>query len=97
MKETMEALEILYREMGDGAAVTAPAFDVHSPTAAARAPKADGALSVKSKSGASPHFGTAGAALLVGYRRLARQRRRHAPREAARCCRESLDGHRYVV
>ena len=35
MKDTMEALEILYREMGDGAAVTAPRSDVHSPTAAA--------------------------------------------------------------
>ena len=59
MKDTMEALEVLYREMGDGAAVTAPRSDVHSPDRGG--PKrrgADGALS-KSMSGASPHFGTA--------------------------------------
>ena len=36
IKDTMEALEILYREMGQGAAVTAPRSDVHSPTAAAQ-------------------------------------------------------------
>ncbi len=36
MKDTMEALEILYREMGEGAAVTAPRSDVYSPTAAAQ-------------------------------------------------------------
>ena len=35
MKDTMEALEVLYREMGEGAAVTAPRSDVHSPTGAA--------------------------------------------------------------
>ena len=39
MKDTMEALEILYREMGQGVAVTAPRSDVHSPTAAARTPR----------------------------------------------------------
>jgi ornithine cyclodeaminase/alanine dehydrogenase-like protein (mu-crystallin family) len=55
----MEALEILYREMGDGAAVTAPRSDVHSPTAAAQSAEGPMAHYLKSMSGASPHFGTA--------------------------------------
>ena len=59
MKDTMEALEILYREMGDGAAVTAPRSDVHSPTAAAQSAEGPMAHYLKSMSGASPHFGTA--------------------------------------
>jgi ornithine cyclodeaminase/alanine dehydrogenase-like protein (mu-crystallin family) len=59
MKDTMDALEILYREMSDGTAVTAPRSDVHAPTAAAQS--AEGAMAhyLKSMSGASPHFGTA--------------------------------------
>ena len=59
MKDTMEALEILYREMGDGTAVTAPRSDVHSPTAAAQSAEGPMAHYLKSMSGASPHFGTA--------------------------------------
>src|SRR5258706_10545393 len=59
MKDTMEALEILYREMGEGVAVTAPRSDVHSPTAAAQSAEAPMAHYLKSMSGASPHFGTA--------------------------------------
>jgi ornithine cyclodeaminase/alanine dehydrogenase-like protein (mu-crystallin family) len=59
MKDTMEALEILYREMGQGAAVTAPRSDVHSPTAAAQSAEGPMAHYLKSMSGASPHFGTA--------------------------------------
>jgi ornithine cyclodeaminase/alanine dehydrogenase-like protein (mu-crystallin family) len=59
MKDTMEALEILYREMGEGAAVTAPRSDVHSPTAAAQSSEGPMAHYLKSMSGASPHFGTA--------------------------------------
>ncbi len=59
MKDTMEALEILYREMGEGAAVTAPRSDVHSPTAAAQSAEGPMAHYLKSMSGASPHFGTA--------------------------------------
>ncbi|HEX2930547.1 MAG TPA: ornithine cyclodeaminase family protein [Candidatus Binatia bacterium] len=59
MKDTMEALEILYREMGEGAAVTAPRSDVHSPTAAAESAEGPMAHYLKSMSGASPHFGTA--------------------------------------
>lgn len=59
MKDTMEALEILYREMGEGVAVTAPRSDVHSPTAAAQNAEGPMAHYVKSMSGASPHFGTA--------------------------------------
>jgi ornithine cyclodeaminase/alanine dehydrogenase-like protein (mu-crystallin family) len=59
MKDTMEALEILYREMGEGAAVTAPRSDVHSPTAAAENAEGPMAHYLKSMSGASPHFGTA--------------------------------------
>ena len=55
----MEALEILYREMGEGAAVTAPRSDVHSPTAAAQSAEGPMAHYLKSMSGASPHFGTA--------------------------------------
>lgn len=55
----MEALEILYREIGEGAAVTAPRSDVHSPTAAARDAEGPMAHYLKSMSGASPHFGTA--------------------------------------
>jgi ornithine cyclodeaminase/alanine dehydrogenase-like protein (mu-crystallin family) len=31
MKDTMEALEILYREMGEGKAVTAPRFWIAGP------------------------------------------------------------------
>ena len=59
MRDTMEALEILYREMGEGAAVTAPRSDVHSPTAAAQGAEGPMAHYLKSMSGASPHFGTA--------------------------------------
>jgi ornithine cyclodeaminase/alanine dehydrogenase-like protein (mu-crystallin family) len=59
MKDTMEALEILYRELGEGAAVTAPRSDVHSPTAAAQNTEGAMAHYLKSMSGASPHFGTA--------------------------------------
>ena len=59
MKETMAALEILYREMGDGVAVAAPRSDVHSPTAAAQSAEGPMAHYLKSMSGASPHFGTA--------------------------------------
>lgn len=59
MKDTMDALEILYREMSDGAAVTAPRSDVHSPTAAAQSAAGPMAHYLKSMSGASPHFGTA--------------------------------------
>ena len=59
MKDTMEALEILYREMGQGVAVTAPRSDVHSPTAAAANAEGPMAHYLKSMSGASPHFGTA--------------------------------------
>src|SRR6266536_2912087 len=59
MKDTMEALEILYREMGEGAAVTTPRSDVHSPTAAAQSAEGPMAHYLKSMSGASPYFGTA--------------------------------------
>jgi ornithine cyclodeaminase/alanine dehydrogenase-like protein (mu-crystallin family) len=59
MKDTMEALEMLYREMGEGVAVTAPRSDVHSPTAAAESAEGPMAHYLKSMSGASPHFGTA--------------------------------------
>ena len=59
MKDTMEALEILYGEMGQGVAVTAPRSDVHSPTAAAANAEGPMAHYLKSMSGASPHFGTA--------------------------------------
>lgn len=59
MKDTMDALEILYREMSDGTAVTAPRSDVHSPTAAAQGAEGPMAHYLKSMSGASPHFGTA--------------------------------------
>src|SRR5215471_10853958 len=58
MKDTMEALEILYREIGEGIAVTAPRSDVHSPTAAAQSAEGPMAHYLKSMSGASPHFGT---------------------------------------
>src|SRR5499426_1550080 len=44
--------------MGEGAAVTAPRSDVHSPTAAAQSTEAPMAHYLKSMSGASPHFGT---------------------------------------
>jgi alanine dehydrogenase len=59
MKETMEALEILYREMGRGVAIAAPRSDVHSPTAAAANAEGPMAHYLKSMSGACPHFGTA--------------------------------------
>jgi len=59
MKDTMEALEVLYREIGEGVAVTAPRSDVHSPTAASSSAEGPMAHYLKSMSGASPHFGTA--------------------------------------
>jgi ornithine cyclodeaminase/alanine dehydrogenase-like protein (mu-crystallin family) len=59
MKETMAALEVLYKEMGEGVAVAAPRSDVHSPTAAAQSAEGPMAHYLKSMSGASPHFGTA--------------------------------------
>src|SRR4029078_3270020 len=59
MKDTMEALEILYREMGEGSAITAPRSDVHSPTVAGQSAEGPMAHYLKSSSGASPHFGTA--------------------------------------
>src|SRR3990172_4623685 len=59
MKETMAALEILYREMGEGVAVAAPRSDIHSPTAAAQSVEGPMAHYLKSMSGASPHFSTA--------------------------------------
>ncbi len=59
MKDTMAALEILYKEMGEGIAVAAPRSDVHSPTAAAHSAEGPMAHYLKSMSGASPHFGTA--------------------------------------
>ena len=58
MKDTMEALEILYRELGEGKAVAAPRSDLHVPTAAAANAEAPMAHYLKSMSGASPHFGT---------------------------------------
>ena len=59
MKDTMEALETLYREMGEGTAVAAPRSDVHCPTAAAQSAEGPMAHYLKSMTGASPHFGTA--------------------------------------
>src|SRR3970282_2067594 len=59
MKDTMDALEILYREMSEGAAVTSPRSDVHAPPAAAQSAEGPMAHYLKSMSGASPHFGTA--------------------------------------
>jgi ornithine cyclodeaminase/alanine dehydrogenase-like protein (mu-crystallin family) len=59
MKDTMEALEILYRELGAGKAVAAPRSDLHVPTSAAENAEAPMAHNLKSMSGASPHFGTA--------------------------------------
>lgn len=59
MKDTMEALEILYREMADGAAVAAPRSDIHVPTPAAERTEGPMAHYLKSMSGATPHFGTA--------------------------------------
>src|ERR1051325_9904000 len=59
MKDTMEALEILYRELGTGKAVAAPRSDLHVPTPAAENAEAPMAHYLKSMSGASPHFGTA--------------------------------------
>src|SRR5918996_5713643 len=59
MKDTMEALEILYKEMGQGVAIAAPRSDVHSPTAAAESAEGPMAHYLKSMSGASPHFSMA--------------------------------------
>ena len=59
MKDTMDALEILYREMGEGEAVAAPRSDVHVPTAAAQHVEGPMAHYLKCMSGATPHFGTA--------------------------------------
>jgi ornithine cyclodeaminase/alanine dehydrogenase-like protein (mu-crystallin family) len=59
MKTCMEALEILYRELGEGKAVAAPRSDIHVPTSAERAAEAPMAHYLKTMSGATPHFGTA--------------------------------------
>lgn len=59
MKDTMEALEILYGEMGEGTAIAAPRSDIHVPTAAAQTAEGPMAHYLKSMSGATPHFGTA--------------------------------------
>jgi alanine dehydrogenase len=59
MKDTMDALEALYREMGEGIAVAAPRSDVHSPTASAQSAEGPMAHYLKSMSGAFPQFGTA--------------------------------------
>jgi hypothetical protein len=59
MKTCMDALETLYRELGEGTAVAASRTDIHSPTAAADGREAPMAHYLKSMSGASPHFGTA--------------------------------------
>lgn len=59
MKTCMEALEILYRELGEGKAVAAPRSDIHVPTAAGDAAEAPMAHYLKTMSGATPHFGTA--------------------------------------
>src|SRR5690349_11358854 len=59
MRDTMDALEILYRELGAGQAVAAARTDIHAPTSAAVNAEAPMAHYLKSMSGASPHFGTA--------------------------------------
>ncbi len=59
MKTCMEALDVLYGELGAGKAVAAARTDIHSPTAAACGAEAPMAHYLKSMSGASPHFGTA--------------------------------------
>jgi len=59
MKDCMDALEILYRELGEGKAVASPRSDVHVPTAAAKDAEGPMAHYLKSMSGATPHFGTA--------------------------------------
>ncbi len=59
MKDCMGALEILYRELGEGKAVSAARSDIHVPTAAAQNAEAPMAHYLKSMSGASPSFGTA--------------------------------------
>src|SRR5690242_17939509 len=59
MKTCMEALEILYRELGEGKAVAAPRSDIHVPTAAGDAAEAPMAHYLKTMSGATPYFGTA--------------------------------------
>lgn len=59
MKDTMTALETLYREMGQGIAIAAPRSDVHSPTAAATSAEAPMAHYLKSMTGSCPAFGTA--------------------------------------
>ncbi len=59
MKTCMEALEILYRELGEGKAVAAPRSDIHTQTASERTAEAPMAHYLKTMSGATPHFGTA--------------------------------------
>jgi alanine dehydrogenase len=59
MKTCLEALEVLYGELGAGKAVAAARTDIHSPTAAVYGAEAPMAHYLKSMSGASPHFGTA--------------------------------------
>jgi hypothetical protein len=51
MKETMEALEILYRELGEGKAVGAPRSDLHVPTAASKNAEAPMAHYLKARAG----------------------------------------------
>ena len=65
MKTCMDALEIVYRELGEGTAVAASRTDIHSPTSAAQSGEAPMAHYLKSMSGASPHVGTAAAVSLT--------------------------------
>ncbi len=56
----MDALEVLYRELGEGMPPWRRSrTDIHSPTSAAQSVEAPMAHYLKSMSGASPHFGTA--------------------------------------
>ena len=96
MKDTMESLEILYRELGEGIAVGAPRSDLHVPTAAAKNAEAPMAHYLKSMSGASPHFGTAALRFssdIVTWRPAGDGiRREKLPDDAG----ESLAGNRYA-
>jgi hypothetical protein len=97
MKDTMDALEILYREMSEGAAVTSPRSDVHSPTAAAQSAAGPMAHYLKSMSGASPHFGTAALRFssdIVAWRDSGGGLRRGKTADVART---TLDGDRVAL
>lgn len=79
MEVCLEALETLYREIGDGRAVATPRMDVHLPTSRAGGPQTPMAHYLKTMSGGTPAFGVAALRLtsdIVAWKRVGEFMRR---------------------